>query len=86
MYCSLYIINMNVTRMLNVVDAYCYIVQYKIATGEKIMSNDVAESIKQSTDCRTFRLRRPSSVAYQTVCMQLKKAYVAKMSCNQLIA
>ena len=29
------------------------------------MSNDVAESINQSTDCRTFWPRRPLSAAYK---------------------
>ena len=31
------------------------------------MSKYVAESINQTTDCRTFRPRRPSSTAYKTV-------------------
>ena len=46
-----------------------------------LMSEYVAESINQTTDCRTFRPRRSSSTEF---CMQLTKAYVIETSCNQL--
>ena len=55
----------------DVVEAHCYVVQYRWIDCEQWRSR-----INQSTtDCRTFRPRRPSSAAYKTsVCMQLTKA------------
>ena len=47
---------------IDTVEAHCYIV---ITSESILMSKYVAESIYQTTDCRTFRPRMPS------FCMQL---------------
>ena len=41
-----------------------------------MVSNDVAESINQSTDCRRFQPRRPSSAAYKTENVQLHRLWL----------
>ena len=45
----------------NVVEAHCYVAQYRRIDREQWCSR-----INQSTDCRMFRLCRPSSDAYKT--------------------
>ena len=47
----------------DILEAHCYVV---ITSESILMSKYVAESINQTTDCRTFQPRRPSSAAYKT--------------------
>ena len=45
----------------DIIEAHCYVV---ITSESILMRKYVAESINQTTDCRTFRPCRPSSTAY----------------------
>ena len=47
----------------DIVEAHCYVV---ITSQSILMSIYVAESINQTTDCRTFWPRRPLSTAFKT--------------------
>ena len=49
----------------DILEAHCYVV---ITSESILMSKYIAESINQlqTTDCRTFQPRRPSSAAYKT--------------------
>ena len=68
------------TATHNVVEAHCYALQCRRIDGEQLRS-----SINQQLIAGHFSHEGLRQLRTKLFCMQLTKAFVAKMSCNQLL-